>query len=268
MKPISKWLLPLSLVVTQTLSAQSLAQEPDLAWLNLQIAKIGIVIVEEYSVGDTLIVSATGINEGTAEAPFGFAWTVKLFAPGGAQILSNRFGGQQPMAVGEQKDFLHNTGFIFQISGDYTAEVIFSDVLGETNLANNSRRRTVTVRNPVNIDVKPGNTKNQINICSSASIRVAILGSETFDATAVDETTVKFADAYVRQRGNSKPKGQVQDVNRDKIKDFVLRFNVAELKLKSGDTQATLTGQTLSGIKFSGTDTVKIKQQMCIRTAD
>jgi hypothetical protein len=267
MKLTNIWLFLLSLVFTQTLVAQVLAQEPDLAWLDLEIAKIGIVIVEEYSVGDTLIVFATGINEGTAEAPFGFAWTVNLFAPNGAQILSNRFGGQQPMAVGERKPFTHNTGFIFQNPGNYTLEVVFSDVVGEVNLDNNSRSRIVTVRNPVDIDVKPGNIKNQINICSSASIRVAILGSETFDATDVDATTVKFADADVRRRGNSEPKGQVQDVNQDKITDFVLKFNVAELKLNSGDTQAELR-ETLSGIKFNGTDSVKIKQQMCIRTAD
>lgn len=258
----------LSLIFTQTLVAKALAQEPDLAWLDLQIAKIGIVIVEDYSVGDTLIVYATGINEGTAEAPFGFAWTVNLFAPNGAQILSDRFGGQQPMAVDEQRNFLHNTGFIFQNPGNYTAEVVFSDVVGEINLDNNSRRRIVTVMNPVDIDVKPGNIKNQINICSSGSIRVAILGSETFDATDVDPTKVEFADAAVRRQGNRKPKGQVLDVNQDKIKDFVLKFNIAELKLESGDTQAELTGETLSGVKFNGSDSVEIKQQMCIRTAD
>lgn len=268
MKIRHSWRFCVSLLLTQAFVSESIAETPDLAWLDIQLAKIGIVIVSDYSVGDTLLVLATGINQGTSAAPSGFAWTVNLFAPNGAPILSDRFGGQQPMDLDETRDFLHNTGYIFQQPGDYIAEVVFSDVIGEVDLDNNSRSRIVTVRNLVDIDVKPGNKKNQINICSRGSIRVAILGSGTFDATDVDPATIIFADASVRRQGNKEPKGKVQDVNRDKIADFVLKFNVAELKLNSGDAEATLEGETNSGVNFMGTDSVEIKQLMCLRSAD
>jgi hypothetical protein len=120
----------------------------------------------------------------------------------------------------------------------------------------------------VEIDIKPKNDKNLINICSSGSVRVAILGSNTFDPRDVDRTTVIFAGAGVRKQGNKPLRGQLQDVDGDRISDLVLKFNSAELKLRTSSKQAALTGETTSGDKFAGVDSVVVKQLMCVRTAN
>ena len=105
----------------------------------------------------------------------------------------------------------------------------------------------------VNIDIKPGSFPNSINLKSKGNVPVAILSSPTFDATTVDRGTVVFAGAPALSIG-----GSPEDVNGDGLLDLVLHFSTQSLNLKSGDTEACLTGKTLSGQEFEGCDSVKI----------
>jgi hypothetical protein len=105
----------------------------------------------------------------------------------------------------------------------------------------------------VAIDIKPGGFPNSINLKSKGNVPVAILSSPTFDAATFDRGTVVFAGAPALSIG-----GSPEDVNGDGLLDLVLHFSTQSLNLMSGDTEACLTGKTLSGQEFKGCDSVNI----------
>jgi hypothetical protein len=105
----------------------------------------------------------------------------------------------------------------------------------------------------VNIDIKPNDFPNSINLKNKGNVPVAILSSPTFDAATVDQGTVEFAGAPALSIG-----GSPEDVNGDGLMDLVLHFSTQSLNIKSGDTEACLTGETLSGQEFKGCDSVNI----------
>ena len=113
----------------------------------------------------------------------------------------------------------------------------------------------------VEIDIKPGSDPNSINPASKGVIPVAILTTSTaagesvdFDATTVDPETVWFG-----------PEGDeasfvhyaLEDVDDDGDIDMILHFRTLETGISSGDTEATLTGDTFGGIHIEGTDSVR-----------
>lgn len=113
----------------------------------------------------------------------------------------------------------------------------------------------------VDIDIKPGSTPNTMNLGSNGVIPVAILSSADFDAPLlVDTTTVQLqGKAGVRVKGNGDPLATERDVNGDGYVDLELKVEVENLE--PGDIQdgiAEITGLTIEGQKFSGTDTVTI----------
>jgi hypothetical protein len=103
------------------------------------------------------------------------------------------------------------------------------------------------------IDIKPGSDPNSIELKSQGVIPVAILGTDTFDATQVDYSTVTFG----LDGASTVHDGHVEDVNDDGYSDMVFHFKVQETGIVCGDTEATLMGETFGGTPISGTDAVK-----------
>ena len=103
----------------------------------------------------------------------------------------------------------------------------------------------------VSVDIKPGSYPNSINLGSKGVVPVAVLGSDTFDASTVDPTTVLFATA-------SPVRWTMEDVNNDGYMDMLFFFKTQDLDLVAGNTEATLSGATLIGWPIQGTDTVNI----------
>ncbi|MCJ7769377.1 MAG: hypothetical protein MUO92_02735 [Dehalococcoidales bacterium] len=103
------------------------------------------------------------------------------------------------------------------------------------------------------IDVKPGSEENPINLKSNGVILVAIHTTEGFDATAVDAETVKFGPNEV-----SPVHFAYEDVDGDGDVDMILHFKTQDTGIEEDDTEVTLTGETDSGMAFTGTDTIKI----------
>jgi len=103
----------------------------------------------------------------------------------------------------------------------------------------------------VKIDIKPGSETNPINLGSKGVTPVAILSTDDFDASNVNPTTVKFADA-------SPVRWTLCDVDGDGLLDMLLHFNTQDLKLSPTSTEAKLTGETIDGTPIEGTDVVKI----------
>ena len=122
----------------------------------------------------------------------------------------------------------------------------------------NLRIRAVAFSIQVTIDIKPGSPQNTINLGSQGVTNVAILSSDTFDATQVDPLTVELADASVRLRGNGTPQTTVQDVNGDGFLDLVLQMETEGFSLTDGDVAASLTGRTFGGEAIEGSDLVRV----------
>ena len=90
----------------------------------------------------------------------------------------------------------------------------------------------------VNIDIKPGSFPNSINTNSMGVVPVSILGSNSFDVTQVDVTTLAFGPD-----GASSTHSAYEDVNGDEFVDLVSHYVQKETGIACGDTEATLTGQ-------------------------
>ncbi|MBI4198054.1 MAG: PD40 domain-containing protein [Chloroflexi bacterium] len=110
----------------------------------------------------------------------------------------------------------------------------------------------------VEIDIKPGSFPNSINLGSSGTVPVAIFSTATFDATAVDPSSVTLASASVRLRGNGTSMASIQDVNGDGRSDLVVHVVTEALQLNEGDVEAVLEGRTFGGVMIRGADSVRV----------
>lgn len=113
---------------------------------------------------------------------------------------------------------------------------------------------------PVDIDIKPGSYPNAINLGSNGVIPVAILSSDTFDATTVDPETVLLAGAGVAVRGKgNKYLASQEDVNGDGLTDLVVKLETENLDPDTFQNgTAILTGETSDGVEFTGSDEITI----------
>jgi hypothetical protein len=111
---------------------------------------------------------------------------------------------------------------------------------------------TVPVPIPLSIDIKPGSIENPINPGSKGKLTVAILTTEDFEASTIDVSTVRFGPSSAQPVTYS-----LEDVDGDIDWDLVLHFNTQDTGIACGDTEATLTGQTLNGVQITGTDSIK-----------
>jgi subtilisin family serine protease len=113
----------------------------------------------------------------------------------------------------------------------------------------------VSVRSGViTVDIRPRGEANRINPNSDKEIRVAILTGNGFNAATVDPNTVRFGATGTEA---APVNFALRDVDRDGDTDMVLRFEIQDTGIKCGDTSASLTGRTFSGLSFSGSDSIR-----------
>lgn len=106
----------------------------------------------------------------------------------------------------------------------------------------------------VAIDIKPGSFPNSIDPRSIGVIPVAILTTDSFDATTVDPTTVLFGPTGIEA---APVRSALEDVDGDGDTDMVLFFKTRATGIQCGDTSASLTGKTFSGQMIQGSDSIK-----------
>lgn len=115
----------------------------------------------------------------------------------------------------------------------------------------------------VTIDINPGKFPNNISLASARVLPVAIISTETFDATKVDPATVTLASADVRhvdrKRKATKYSCQQTDVNSDGLPDLLCKVETAEM-IVPGDFVAVLEGKTFAGERIRGEDQLVIVQ--------
>ena len=107
----------------------------------------------------------------------------------------------------------------------------------------------------VDVDIKQGSNPNLINLKSNGVIPLAILTTPGFDAAQVDPSSVRFGPNQAKETHN---KGHLEDVDGDGDTDLVLHFRIQETGIKDTDTQACLTGITLSGVPIQGCNSIQI----------
>lgn len=114
----------------------------------------------------------------------------------------------------------------------------------------------VLLPNQVSLDVLPGDPTNYVNTSGAYSDKmfVSIEGRSDFDVTQVDASSIRFGPAEAP--AHTLPP-QVRDTNGDGINDLYVKFRVGATGLTCGfDDQVFLTGQTIGGLQFEGSDTV------------
>lgn len=168
------------------------------------------------------------------------------------------------------------SGEFFTVNGIGTLEVTYTDGTTISLLVFSSDVPIYLVdtsgdgSTEVQIDIKPGNEENNINLNSKGVVPVAVLTTELFDAATVDPATALFA-------GASPERWKIEDVDGDGNDDLLLHFRTQELELDQDSTEATLTALTAplpgpmtmmaiqstarvvdDGSEVSGTDEVRI----------
>lgn len=125
----------------------------------------------------------------------------------------------------------------------------------EPMITNGSFRTPPT---PLPIDIKPGSTENPVNVKDQGVIPVALLTTPLFDASRVDVSSIRFGRTGVEAAPVGYPKGgALEDVDGDGDLDNVFHFSVQQTGIMAGDTQAKLTGLTILGVEFEGTDSIR-----------
>ncbi|MGD9819841.1 MAG: hypothetical protein AB7V04_14270 [Desulfomonilaceae bacterium] len=103
----------------------------------------------------------------------------------------------------------------------------------------------------VPIDIKPGSKRNVINPRSHGAVWVAVFSDRStgFNPRDIDVTSVRFGPEEAEPL-----RYKWRDVNKDRIHDLILRFNIPDTGIVCGDTEAVLIGKTLEGVQITGLD--------------
>lgn len=180
---------------------------------------------------------------------------VVLNAPGGFEVtIPFTFSGE--LTGNAWQPDVTNPIFTAALSGQGLARFYFEDI---SHGIGGPRYRLSFIEYrfgpyPVSIDIKPGTFANGINPKSKGKIPVAILTTDSFDATTVDPTTVLFGAT-----GNEVAPVQwaMEDVDGDGETDLVLHFVTQDTGITCGDNSASLTGATVAGVTIMGSDSIE-----------
>jgi hypothetical protein len=111
------------------------------------------------------------------------------------------------------------------------------------------------------LDIKPGAFPNVVNPRSRGVIPVAILGSAEFDVTALDVTTLRFGPGEAAEAhdllNTATYQDHLRDVNLDGDLDLMLHFGMLASGIDCDTTEATLIGETESGLSVQATDSIE-----------
>ena len=105
----------------------------------------------------------------------------------------------------------------------------------------------------IELDVRPRSPANVVNPKARGALRVALLGSESFDPADVDVASVALGPAGARVLRDD----GLRDSDGDGLDDRLLRFEISETGLLGGETQLCVEGRTTTGAAFTGCDAIR-----------
>jgi len=161
--------------------------------------------------------------------------------PGKPQLLSGDFNITATFVVNQTNLPLAGDAAVFRgtISSTDSAPPTMINIISKIRVA---------------IDIKPGSFPNSVNPKSKDVIPVAILTTDTFDATTVDPLSVNFGPNGATEAHR---KGHTEDADGDGDNDLVLHFSIQDTGIQCGDTSASLTGETFGGQAIEGSDSIR-----------
>jgi len=118
----------------------------------------------------------------------------------------------------------------------------------------------------VEIDIKPGSDPNSVNFKSKGVLPVAILTTDTFDATTVNPDTLIFTAAVDLSEDKVEPncvRHGIEDVDGDGDLDLVCKFPQKTTWITCDTTQGVITGETFSGQFIRGFDSINPVGKEC-----
>lgn len=136
----------------------------------------------------------------------------------------------------------------------------------DPDLTNNVASATIEVFRSVAVDVSPRNDVNEVNLGRGGAIAVAILSTSGFDATTIQPSSVCFGDgdaASASERTCTEQHGQghLEDVNKDRLPDLLMHFEVAATGIDPDDSRACLLARTTAGVGLYGCDAITTRPQ-------
>lgn len=173
------------------------------------------------------------------------------------------FGPTEIDALGITHTLLSDASFI-DLNGDGVVEIINpkTDTFDIFTLEGDhyafSREVVLEL---VDVDIKAGSDPNSIN-CSAQNkvIAVAILTTDDFDATTIDDTTVVFegaSETHVDKKSGD-PRRHEEDVDGDGDIDLVFHLLLGDTRLGCDSTEGSLAGETFDGQVIVGGDVVRM----------
>jgi probable HAF family extracellular repeat protein len=174
---------------------------------------------------------------------------------------SSQIVGVYSDALGDVHGFLYDAGVFtpIDVPGAAATEAYEINTSGQIVglYADSSRGQHGFVATPqvivVTLDIKPGEFPNSINLKSKGKIPVATLTTNTFDATTVKASTVRFGHTGDEA---APVVVSVKDANADGRPDLLLSFNIQDTGIQCGVKSASLTGKTVSEEAIRGADSI------------
>ena len=172
------------------------------------------------------------------------------------------------LAIDEARDLVEQFGVACTAPGEHqlyfvNAIAAVDEHVIDPDQSNNSAvvQRTIECVTPIQINIRPGNSQNFVNVKSNGSLNVALLTTEAgeydlptdFDATTVVYETVRFATSEILNNGAgavaSPDKKFVRDsheVTNEKLDkaddDMVLRFFIPDSGIAGSSTESCVYG--------------------------
>ncbi len=188
----------------------------------------------------------------------------------GEQVSGTPIGDGPPPAAMANNDVPVNIGRYESFSGSFVGPTgYFSGLIDEVQIFNRdlsaseiqaifeagSEGQCKVAITTIEMDIRPGNAQNIINLRSRMQIAIAILTTDTFDAATVDTNTVRFGATGTEV---APVRLVLDDVDGDGDSDMLLFFRIEGAGIECGDTSASLSGMAFNGQAIEGTDSITI----------
>lgn len=149
---------------------------------------------------------------------------------------------------------------VLSSTGDYTLEARVANALDSGFDSHMGLDGVAISSQIVEIDIRPGDSPNNVNTNSEGKVPVAILSSDGFDATTeVDTSSLTFGRTGDEASLAFCNKGQsTKDANHDGLADLVCHFDTATAGFQEGDTAGILKGLLTDGTPIEGSDSVNV----------